>query len=75
MDAILIANECVDVGKINKWVKWLKFCIMIVKFYVLINGSASGFFPSERELRQGDSLSPFVFFWNAPHYVSWNAFG
>ena len=44
-----------------KWSKWIRTCISIVQFSVLINGSSTNFFGSSRGLRQGDLLSPMLF--------------
>lgn len=96
MDAILIANECVEatqrsnnpgilckldiqkaydhlnleyllgmlqkMGFDNKWIRWVKFCITTVKFSILVNNnSPTGFFSSQKGMRQGDPLPPFLF--------------
>lgn len=50
-----------DMGFENKWTNWINFCISIVKFSLIINGNPKGFFQSQRGLRQGHPMSPFLF--------------
>ena len=37
-------------GFLEKWTKWIRYCISTVKFSILINGSLSDFFGSSRGL-------------------------
>ena len=46
----------------TKWCRWIETCISSVQFSVLVNGSPEGFFRNSRGIRQGDPLSPLLFF-------------
>lgn len=45
----------------QKWCLWIKHCITIPRFSILVNGTPAGFIESSRGLRQGDPLSPDLF--------------
>ncbi|GKB66441.1 putative RNA-directed DNA polymerase [Tanacetum coccineum] len=45
----------------NKWCKWVDSCLRSTSISILVNGSPTREFSMEREVRQGDPLSPFLF--------------
>ena len=45
----------------EKFIIWIKKCIELVSFSIQINGELAGYFNSKRGLRQGCSLSPYLF--------------
>lgn len=50
-----------SLGFHSKWIMWIKECISIVSYSVVINGIPHDFFHSSRSLRHGNPLSPFLF--------------
>lgn len=45
----------------ERWIKWISSCISTTSLAILVNTSPSDFFTTEKGLRQGDLLSPFLF--------------
>ena len=45
----------------EKWIGWVKWCLSMASFSILVNGTPAGFFQSSRGLRQGDPPSPHPF--------------
>ncbi|XP_028052598.1 uncharacterized protein LOC114257077 [Camellia sinensis] len=48
-------------GFSEKWVKWIKECIISARLSVHVNGAPNDEFSPQRGLRQGDALSSFLF--------------
>jgi hypothetical protein len=44
-----------------KFTNWNKKCISSPRFSISLNGTFVGYFKGEKGLRQGDSLSPYLF--------------
>lgn len=46
----------------KEFINWIMLCVTTASFSVQINGELAGYFQSSRGLRQGCSLSPYLFF-------------
>ncbi|XP_024006528.1 uncharacterized protein LOC112083036 [Eutrema salsugineum] len=56
---ILTVLEALDLPQ--AFVHWIRLCISTASFSVQVNGELSGYFGGSRGLRQGCSLSPYLF--------------
>lgn len=45
----------------ERFIHWIKLCVTTPSFSVQVNGDLAGYFQSSRGLRQGCSLSPYLF--------------
>ncbi|KAL9681396.1 hypothetical protein QQ045_013179 [Rhodiola kirilowii] len=45
----------------SKFIAWLVMCVQSTSYSIMINGEMFDFFEGKRGLRQGDSISPFLF--------------
>ncbi|XP_026440576.1 uncharacterized protein LOC113339540 [Papaver somniferum] len=62
LDGVLISNECVDSRlKSKKPIYWIRWCVTSSHISILVNGSSIEKFKPSKSLRQGDSLSPYLF--------------
>lgn len=45
----------------DKWIKLMMSCVSTVSYSILVNGNPDTKFMPSRGLKQGDSLSPYLF--------------
>jgi hypothetical protein len=58
-DFILDCLKCF--GAPPNFVAWIKECISSPSYSIALNGTLVGYFHGRKGIRQGDSISPFLF--------------
>lgn len=58
---MFVLNSLRSMGFPEKYIHWIKICIITPYFSVQVNGDLAGYFQSSRGLRHGYSLSPYLF--------------
>lgn len=56
-----LINTLTAMGLPEKFIHWISLCVTTSSFSVQVNGELAGFFKSDRGLRQGCALSPYLF--------------
>lgn len=56
-----LLNTLEALGLPRKFISWIARCVTSASFSVQVNGELAGYFQSRRGLRQGCSLSPYLF--------------
>lgn len=56
-----LVNTLKALGLPDRFIHWISLCITTASFSVQVNGELAGYFQSKRGLRQGCSLSPYLF--------------
>lgn len=56
-----LINTMKALGLPERFIHWISICITTASFSVQVNGELAGYFQSKRGLRQGCSLSPYLF--------------
>ncbi|CAN1293028.1 LINE-1 retrotransposable element ORF2 protein [Linum perenne] len=54
-------NMLAAMGFPDMYLNWLRACVQTISYSVSVNGGLHGFFPAKKGVRQGDSLSPYLF--------------
>ena len=58
---LFVLQSLEAIGTPHRFIHWVKLCIATPSFSVQVNGELGGYFQSSRGLRQGCSLSPYLF--------------
>nr|XP_043639204.1 uncharacterized protein LOC122610272 [Erigeron canadensis] len=61
VDWRVLKRILIEFGFHPHMIHWIMMCVATPSFSLSINGSLHGFFAGKRGLRQGDSLSPYLF--------------